>query len=76
MTTITLTNDFHRTTTTVRLRPVGGHYVISKRAARDANRKLCGISGCCCGDTFGARGGTILDLVSDDDASYIVAIRA
>lgn len=52
MTTITLTNDFHGTKVT--LRPTNGQ--ISARQVERAKHALCGVAGCACGDTLGARG--------------------
>lgn len=57
MTTFTLTNDFHNSTTSIRPVAVGkNRYTISNRAVKRARRALCGSPDCTCGDTFGARG--------------------
>jgi hypothetical protein len=52
-------NDFHNTTADILLKDnwnTGpGKYQVSKRAAKQAWKKLCGYKECTCGDTFGAR---------------------
>jgi hypothetical protein len=55
---ITLTNDFHGTTTRVRVSAdidVNAEVEITERQARRAIRTLCGVSGCCCGGSRGGR---------------------
>ena len=48
---ITLTNDFHRTATTIDAsRP------ITSRRIRNIRNRLCGAAGCCCGGDLGQRG--------------------
>lgn len=49
---ITLTNDFHNTSRTVRV-PADGY--ISAATARRIRNDLCGISGCICGGVLGQR---------------------
>lgn len=78
---ITLSNDFHNTE--ARVRPVEitegrykGWHRISKRTARRLHNELCGSDDCCCGDSFGSRGGVCLRLVTMDwDQNYIVDIE-
>ena len=53
MKTITLRNDFHHTTATVR--PAKDGYV-SERAMRRAARALCPLSDCTCAGECGTRG--------------------
>jgi hypothetical protein len=75
---ITLTNDFHNTEATVI--PVlitegrfSGKYKISRKTAQRLHRELCGSKECCCGDTFGARGGNRFEIVNEDfERNYIV----
>lgn len=50
---ITLTNDFHDTETKIQIRR--GNY-LSPRRCRDIRNRLCGISGCACGDDLGRCG--------------------
>jgi hypothetical protein len=78
MKTITLTNDYHNTSSGVR--PVAitsgrfaGMHKISRRSALRLRASLCGIEGCTCSGTFGERGGTRLDVVTEDyERNYIV----
>lgn len=51
-TRIKLTNDYHNTETVV----VATNGMLNKRQAARAQKALCGVSGCKCGDDFGARG--------------------
>lgn len=44
--TITITNDFHGTSTTIR--PKNGR--VTARARYDARRRLCGMADCTCAD--------------------------
>uniref|UniRef100_A0A6H1ZC07 Uncharacterized protein n=1 Tax=viral metagenome TaxID=1070528 RepID=A0A6H1ZC07_9ZZZZ len=50
---LTLSNNFHNTTTTIRLLP--GEIITARRAA-GIRRRLCGVQGCTCGDDLGRRG--------------------
>ena len=52
MTTITLTNSFHGTSTNIRPRADG---TISEITARRAHKALCGSPECICGDAAGTR---------------------
>ena len=52
MTTITLRNDFHHTTCTVRL-PAEAPRTLSAGQARRVRRVLCGVEGCGCGGPRG-----------------------
>lgn len=78
MTTITLSNDFHGTESTVR--PVAitegrnkGFHKISRATALRLRRELCGRTDCKCGGDFGQRGGAALVVVNEDYArNYIV----
>jgi len=78
MKTVTLTNNFHNTSSKVR--PVviangrfAGMHKISRKTALRLRSELCGVSGCVCGGTFGERGGVLLDVVSEDyDRNYII----
>ena len=82
MTKILLTNDFHGTETTVIPQPIttgrfAGLHKISRKVAQRCNRDLCGMAGCTCGDTLGARGGNHLAIVNEDyDRNYIIDISA
>jgi len=49
---ITLKNDFHNTSVTLRLR---GNYPTASQVKR-AKKVLCGISGCTCSNVMGMRG--------------------
>jgi len=65
---ITLTNDFHGTETNMIVYGYGYlGYEVSVRAARRAQRKLCGVAGCRCGITRGGR----YDLCIDDGRAWI-----
>lgn len=79
MTKITLTNDFHNTAAVVIPQPYGKdgrrHFISHKTALR-LSRELCGIDGCRCGGTFGERGGTRLEIVTENyDRDYIIDLR-
>lgn len=54
----TLKNDFHNTEVTVnaRKRISDGIWWISAAAVKKAQKTLCGVDGCSCGDFIGARG--------------------
>ena len=67
----TLTNDFHNTEATIR--PVAitsgrfaGLHMVSRATMLRIKRKLCGMTGCCCGGQFGERGGAYLRVVNED----------
>lgn len=62
----TLTNDFHNTETTIRAGLAGK---VSRRQIRRAWRKLCGVTGCVCGDAAGARGRQKWALIDHPDGS-------
>ncbi len=47
--TITFENNFHGTAATVRAKVGLYGYSVSKRAAQNAYKKLCGFQGCQCG---------------------------
>ena len=76
--TITLTNEFHNTSATVR--PVAitegrfaGLHKVSRKTALRLRSELCGVSGCTCGGNFGERGGVVFAVVNEDyDRNYIV----
>jgi hypothetical protein len=54
---ITYSNDFHGTSTTVRVHDNGtGRYYLSARQVKRARNALCGIVGCTCGGVLGERG--------------------
>ena len=53
MSKIILSNDFHNTRTEIRS---GAYGFISLRAAKRAERKLCGMADCKCGGMMGIRG--------------------
>jgi len=74
---VLLTNNFHGTSTHVCPKPLGnGEYRVSRRAAMRASNVLCGIAGCTCGDTFGARGGPYLEVLNETyERDYIVSIQ-
>lgn len=68
--TITLSNDFHSTATT--LRPRDGR--ITADAWRRAMRKLCPVHGCTCGAIRGAQPGLYgLEIHEQADGSQRVA---
>jgi hypothetical protein len=79
---VTITNDFHGTSATVR--PVlietgrfAGMYKISRRTALRLRTELCGSTGCTSGGNFGERGGANLAVVNEDyDRNYIIDMRA
>lgn len=81
MTTITLTNDFHNTSATVRPSLIkdgrfAGYHKISRKTALRLRNELCGISGCSCGGNFGERGGAHIDVINEDyDRNYIVDLK-
>ena len=76
----TLTNDFHNTEATIR--PVAitsgrfaGLHMVSRATLLRVKRKLCGMTGCCCGGQFGERGGAYLRVVNEDgDRNLIIDI--
>lgn len=73
--TVTLSNDFHGTEVTLRLRARDdGRYSVTRSQARRAWRELCGHDGCTCGDTFGARGGITLYPQAETRDGYIVDV--
>ena len=73
---VLLTNNFHGSATYLSPMPIGnGEYLVSHRAAKRAANALCGIAGCTCGDTFGARGGPYLEVLNETyERDYIVSI--
>jgi len=74
---ILLSNNLHGTETYIRPLPLGDgcHYTISHRAAKRAQAALCGIEGCACGDTFGARGGHYVEVINRTwEGDYIVRL--
>lgn len=71
---ITLTNNFHGTSTRVRIKPAsGGLYLLSKRQAHEAWRKLCGVSGCSCGGIAGERA-KVFEAVREESESLLLRI--
>jgi len=74
---ILLTNNFHDTEVYISPNPIGnGEYKVSRRAAKRARSVLCGIAGCTCGDTFGARGGHYLEIINQTwNHDYIVRVQ-
>lgn len=54
---ITVTNDFHNTSATMRVRvaPIAHHVIITQAQWERAMRKLCNIKECCCGQLRGAQ---------------------
>ena len=64
---ITLTNDFHNTSATVR--PVNG--LISRRSFLRASKKLCGIDGCTCGIIRG-QGNPFVAQYDSEGSQFIV----
>jgi len=78
---VTLTNNFHNSEVSLRLELMEsgkykGFYKVSPNQTKQAYNKLCGISGCTCGDTFGSRGGIHLELINQDyDNNYYVQIN-
>ena len=75
MTIITLTNNFHGTTATVRPIPERqGVGYISRRTVLRLRRALCGISGCMCGGQFGERDGHLDVINQTSDRGYLVRL--
>ena len=73
----TLRNDFHGTKAAVVLRPTGhkNEYIISERTRQRAEKKLCGISTCTCGNGFGERPSTLVVRARDyERKTYTVEI--
>lgn len=76
--TITLTNDFHGTSASVR--PVAitegrfaGKHMITRKTAMRLRGELCGSASCACGGNFGERGGAHLAVINEDyDRNYII----
>ena len=67
MKTLTLTNDFHNSSATLRL---SADNKATKSQNYRAARKLCGVSGCTCGGNFGERGRQQFeDYITYDDGS-------
>jgi len=82
MTKVTLTNSFHNTEVNLNLKPApakwgAGFYLVTKSQKQRANRILCGVTDCKCGDTFGARDSkTHLSVQNETyDGEYIVCIE-
>lgn len=65
MKTITLTNDFHGQSVTLRLgqRNARGGWPLSQGQIRRARQELCGIAGCTCGGLLGERGRQDVEIV-------------
>jgi hypothetical protein len=59
--TLTLTNDFHNTSVSLRVELTGFYAYLSPAQARRARRALCGVAGCTCGGTLGERGSAQLN---------------
>jgi hypothetical protein len=57
MQTLTLTNDFHNTSVTLRVK--GGH--LSAGQVARARRELCGVDDCTCSGDVGTRGPQYLE---------------
>ena len=73
MTAITLTNDFHNTSVSLRPKAArSGALYISAGQVRKARRTLCGISGCECGDAAGCRPAQVEDSGSLDHMYWVV----
>lgn len=62
MTTITLRNDFHNTSVTLRMK---SGYPTASQVKRAWNT-LCGIKGCTCGDVMGMRGPQDVKIIGQD----------
>lgn len=79
---ITLTNDFHNTSATVRPVPIksgrfAGYHKIAWKTVMRLRRELCGRTGCKCGGQFGERGGAYLYVTNEDsDRNIIIDMRA
>ena len=79
---VTLTNNFHNTSATVRPIPItegrfAGMHKISRKTALRLRRELCGSSDCTSGGNFGERRGAYLAVVNQDyDGNYIIDMRA
>lgn len=55
-TTVILTNDFHATTTFIRVPRGWRTLVLTSRRVRDIKSRLCGRGDCTCSDALGRRG--------------------
>ena len=81
-TQITLTNDFHNTSATVRPVPIksgrfAGYHKVTRATMLRTRRKLCGRTGCKCGGQFGECGGAYLYVTNEDsDRNIIIDMRA
>lgn len=77
---VILTNDFHNTEAAVIVKTMAegrfaGKKFVSQRQAKSAWKKLCGINGCTCCDTFGSRGGNRLLVENQDyNNNYIITV--
>ena len=62
MTTITLRNDFHNTSVTLKMKSgFPSIYQIER-----SQKTLCGIAGCTCGDVIGMRGKQDVEIIGQD----------
>ena len=59
---ITLTNNFHHTSVTLRARRSPRGMVLSRRQVLRARRELCGCEGCTCGGPLGERGNQSVEV--------------
>ena len=76
-TQITLTNDFHNTSATVRPVPIksgrfAGYHKIAWKTVMRLRRELCGRTGCKCGGQFGERGGAYLCVTNEDEFGALI----
>jgi hypothetical protein len=62
---ITLTNDFHNTSVSVRL----NNQFLTKNQESRVYKKLCGIKGCACGNAIGMRGAQTAPIIGQDYSS-------
>jgi hypothetical protein len=74
---ITLTNDFHNTSATVRPVPIksgrfAGYHKIAWKTVMRLRRELCGRTGCKCGGQFGERGGAYLYVTNEDEFGALI----
>jgi hypothetical protein len=53
---IRLTNDFHRTETTVNTKEENGRHYLTLNQVQAAEKKLCGMADCQCSGILGIRG--------------------
>lgn len=76
-TTVVLTNDFHATSTFIRVPHGWRTLVLTSRRVRDIKSRLCGMGDCTCSDALGRRGhqASPFELWGADDGSGVKIIK-